>query len=115
MGQEKEAKNNQVKKAHFSLLQSFSVEDAKADISILNGIELELEVELGSTPLSLRDVISLQEGQVITLNKIAGDNVDLRANKQWLAQGEVLVLNEVLGIRISSFNLDEEHPDRSVE
>lgn len=115
MVQEKETSNNQVKKAHFSLLQCFPVEDTKADMSILNEIELELEVELGSALLTLRDVIDLQEGQVITLNRIAGDNVDLRANKQWLALGEVLVLNEVLGIRISSFNLIEEQADRSEE
>jgi flagellar motor switch protein FliN/FliY len=107
--------NNQIKKAHFSLLQPHPIEGDKADINMLNEIELNLDVELGSTPLSLRDIINLREGQVVALDKIAGDNVDLRANEQWLARGEVLVLNEVLGIRISSFNLDEENPDRSVE
>lgn len=96
-------------------LASEPVEDARQDISILNGVQLELEVELGSTPLNLREVINLHEGQVITLNRIAGDNVDLRANKQWLAQGEVLVLNEVLGIRISSFSKEEEYTVRGVK
>lgn len=107
--------NNLIKKAQFSQLQAVPVEDSKADIRFLNGISLELEVELGSTPLNLSDVINLQEGQVITLNRIAGDNVDLKANKQWLAHGEILVLNEVLGIRISSFNRDEENYARGVK
>lgn len=107
--------NNLIKKAQFSQLQAVPVEDSKADIRFLNGISLELEVELGSTPLNLSDVINLHEGQVITLNRIAGDNVDLKANKQWLAHGEILVLNEVLGIRISSFNRDEENYARGVK
>jgi flagellar motor switch protein FliN/FliY len=112
---DQEIQNNQIKKAQFSLLQYTPIEDVKEDISILNGIQLELEVELGSTLMNLREVINLSEGEVITLDKIAGDTVDLRANKQWLAYGEVLVLNEVLGIRISAFNKDGDFPVRSVK
>ena len=112
---DQEIQNNQIKKARFSLLQYTPVEDAKEDISILNDIPLELEVELGSTLLNLREVINLYEGEVITLDRIAGDTVDLRANKQWLAYGEVLVLNEVLGIRISSFNKDGDFFGRGVK
>jgi flagellar motor switch protein FliN/FliY len=104
---------HQIKKAQFSLLQPSPIEGGKANINILDEIELNLDAELGSTLLCLRDIINLREGQVVALNKIAGDNVDLRANEQWLARGEVLVLNEVLGIRISSFNLDEENSDRN--
>jgi flagellar motor switch protein FliN/FliY len=112
---DQEIQNNQIKKARFSLLQYTPVEDAKEDISILNEIPLELEVELGSTLLNLREVINLHEGEVITLDRIAGDTVDLRANKQWLAYGEVLVLNEVLGIRVSSFNKDGDFSGRGVK
>jgi flagellar motor switch protein FliN/FliY len=111
---EKESKNNHIKKAQFSVLEARKVEAAKEDISFLNEVELELEVELGSTVLNLREVINLFEGQVITLNRIAGDTVDLKANNNWLAHGEVLVLNEVLGIRISSFN-KEDDSTRSVK
>jgi len=112
---DQEIQNNQIKKAQFSLLQYTPIEDVKEDISILNEIQLELEVELGSTQVNLREVINLYEGEVITLDRIAGDTVDLRANKQWLAYGEVLVLNEVLGIRISAFNKDGDFPVRSVK
>lgn len=112
---DQEIGNKQIKKAQFSMLQSEPVEDVKEEINFLNGVQLELEAELGSVPLKLRDVINLHEGQVITLDKIAGDTVDLRANKQWLAYGEVLVLNEVLGIRINSFNKDEEFSTRGVK
>lgn len=111
MGGEKE----DIKKAHFSLLEPCRVEDVTEDISFLNEVELELKVELGSTAMNLREVINLYEGQVITLNRIAGDTVDLKANNVWLAHGEVLVLNEVLGIRVSSFSREDEYSTRGVK
>ena len=111
MGGEKE----DIKKAHFSLLEPCRVEDATENISFLNEVELELKVELGSTAMTLREVINLYEGQVITLNRIAGDTVDLKANNIWLAHGEVLVLNEVLGIRVSSFSREDEYSTRGVK
>lgn len=104
--------NDQVKKAQFSVLQRQAAPDVAEDIHYLGGVQLELEAELGSTYLNLKDVISLSEGQVITLDRIAGDNVDLIANKRWLAYGEVLMLNETLGIRISSFNQEEENQSK---
>jgi flagellar motor switch protein FliN/FliY len=112
---DQEIQNTHIKKARFSLLQHTPVEEVKADISILNEIQLELEVELGSTSLNLKEVINLFEGEVITLDRLAGDTVDLMANKQWLASGEVLVLNEVLGIRISSFNKDGDISGKGVK
>jgi len=114
MAEDKEDINN-IKKAHFSLLEPCRVEDAKEDISFLNEVELELKVELGSTAMTLREVINLYEGQVITLNRIAGDTVDLKANNIWLAHGEVLVLNEVLGIRVSSFSREDGYSTRGVK
>lgn len=107
MAGDKGVENKQVKKAQFSLLQSGPIKESKEDISFLNEVQLELDAELGSTFLNLKEVINLYVGQVIALNRIAGDTVDLRANRQWLAYGEVLVLNEVLGIRINSFNKKE--------
>jgi flagellar motor switch protein FliN/FliY len=112
---EKDNNDHQVKKAQFSRLERGQIIATKEDISILNDVELQLEVELGNTQINLREVINLFEGQVITLNRIAGDTVDLKANKQWLAHGEVLVLNEVLGIRINSFNKEEENTAKGVK
>ncbi len=112
---DKDNNSQQVKKAQFSRLERGPIEDSKEDISILNEVQLELEVELGSSQVNLREVITLYEGQIITLNRIAGDTVDLKANKQWLAHGEVLVLNEVLGIRINSFNKEDENTARGVK
>ena len=115
MGGEKGNRNKNIKKAQFSKFEPHKVEKAQEDISFLNEVELELQVELGSTSVNLRDVLNLHEEQVISLNRIAGDTVDVKVNNIWLAHGEVLVLNEVLGIRISSFNKEEEYSGRGVK
>ncbi len=82
---DQEIQNTQIKKARFSLLQHTPVEEAQTDISSLNEIQLELGVEIGSTSLKLREVINLFEGEVITLDRLAGDTVDLMAtNNGWL-------------------------------
>jgi flagellar motor switch protein FliN/FliY len=115
IGSEKKNKDSNVKKAHFSQLEFKKAEEAEEDISFLNEVELDLQVELGSTTINLREVLNLYKDQVIPLNRIAGDTVDLKVNNVWLAHGEVLVLNEVLGIRITSFNREEEYFARGVK
>jgi flagellar motor switch protein FliN/FliY len=101
---DEQARVNNIKKIQFSPLEPPSAEEGQKDISFLKEIELLLEVELGSTTLTLREVLNINEGDVITLSKMVGDTVDLAANDVWLARGEVLVINDVLGIRISSLN-----------
>ncbi|MEA4924155.1 MAG: FliM/FliN family flagellar motor switch protein [Syntrophomonadaceae bacterium] len=97
-----------VKKAQFTRFTPPKVEETRENINFLNDVELEFKVELGTASISLREVLNLHEEQVLPLNRIAGDTVDVKINNVWLAHGEVLVLNEVLGIRISSFSRDEE-------
>jgi len=104
-GHDDSKKTPDIKKAQFAqLAEKRSPDTSREPLSFLQEIELELEVELGETQLSLQEVLLLKEGSLITLNKMAGDTVDLKVNNQWLAAGEVLVINEVFGLRISSFN-----------
>lgn len=110
-----QGQNHGVKKAHFSPLLVQPTEPAQADISCLDDIEVELQVELGGTSINLRDVLTLHPDQVIVLNRLAGDMADLKVNRVWLAHAEVLVLNDTLGIRITSFKGDENHPGRGAK
>lgn len=93
---------NNIKKVQFSPLETPAVKEDKKEIDFIKEIDLLLEVELGNTILSLKEILNINEGDIITLSKMVGDPVDLSANSVWLAKGEVLVINEVLGIRISS-------------
>lgn len=115
LGGDKSNRSLNIKRAQFPRLKPQNIEDDRENIDFLNEVELELKVELGTAPISLRDVLNLHEEQVLSLNRIAGDTVDVKANNLWLAHGEVLVLNEVLGIRISSFSKDEENSGRGAK
>lgn len=107
--------NQGVKKAHFSPLLPQLAEENRLDISCLNDVEVELQVELGSTSINLRDVLALQPDKVISLSRLAGDLVDLKVNQVWLAYAEVLVLKEKMGIRIASFKGEENYPGKGAK
>lgn len=112
---EHQSQNHEVQRAHFSPLLAQPIETAPADVSFLDDVEVELQAELGHTLVQLREVLALRPDQIIDLNRLAGDMVDLKVNNIWLARGEVLVLKDTLGIRITSFKGDRSHPGRGAK
>jgi flagellar motor switch protein FliN/FliY len=64
-------------------------------------VQLDLKIELGRTQMHLEDVLRLSQGAVVTLDKLAGDPVDIYANGQLIARGEVLVLNDNFCVRVA--------------
>jgi flagellar motor switch protein FliN/FliY len=71
------------------------------DIELLNDVELNVKIELGRTEMLIADVLSLGEGSVVELDKLAGDPVDVLVNDRLVARGEVIVLNESFCVRVS--------------
>ncbi|MEW6447614.1 MAG: FliM/FliN family flagellar motor switch protein [Bacillota bacterium] len=94
----------QVTKVRFPELDSGSTADfpVKTGIRFLEDVKVDLVAELGEATLKVKDVLNLQVGTVIELDRPAGDAVDLVINNQRVARGEVLVLNELFGLRISA-------------
>ncbi len=85
-------------------LQDFSGEPAsseRATIELVNDVELNLQIELGRTRMYLEDILKLQKGSVVSLNKLAGDPVDVYINGRLVARGEVLVLNDNFCVRVA--------------
>lgn len=72
------------------------------NLDLLMDIKLKLTVELGRTDLPIKKVLELTKGSVIELNKIAGEPVDLYANGKQIAKGEVVVIEDNFGLRITS-------------
>jgi flagellar motor switch protein FliN/FliY len=70
-------------------------------LDMLMDVNLQLTVELGSTQMTVRQVLDLQKGAVIELNRIAGDAVDIYVNDRMLARGEVVVVDDKFGVRIT--------------
>ncbi|GAB4135716.1 MAG: hypothetical protein Tsb009_02290 [Planctomycetaceae bacterium] len=79
-----------------------------ASWSALKDVELDLRIELGRTELLIDEVLKLQQGAVVPLDKLAGDPVDILVNGQLIARGEVLVLNENFCVRVAEI-LAPEH------
>ena len=71
------------------------------NIELLMGVQLAVTVELGRAQLTIRDVLSLAAGSIIELDKLAGEKVDVLVNGHPLAQGEVVVVDENFGVRIT--------------
>jgi flagellar motor switch protein FliN/FliY len=72
------------------------------NLSLVMDVTLNLTVELGKTELSIKDVLELTRGSVIELDRIAGEPVDLMANGKLIAKGEVVVIEDNFGLRITS-------------
>jgi flagellar motor switch protein FliN len=73
----------------------------KCSIDLLRDVDLDLKIELGRTHMLLEDVLKLRKGSVVSLDKLAGDPVDLYVNGRLVARGEVLVLNDNFCVRIA--------------
>lgn len=106
---------NSIKKVQFSPLEPVEIAETPEDIDFLKEIELEIRVELGSTYLTIKEILELREDAVISLDKMAGDPVDIYIKDSWIAQGEILVINDVFGIRISAINKAEGLPLKGVK
>lgn len=69
---------------------------------VMNAVPLKITVVLGETSISINDIKQLGEGSIVTLDKLAGEEVEIRANDVPIAMGEVLVIDEKFGIRITN-------------
>ena len=75
------------------------------DINLLAELELDIpldiSVELGRTKMLINELLHLSQGSVIELSKLAGETLEIFANQKLVARGEVVVVNEKYGIRLS--------------
>jgi flagellar motor switch protein FliN/FliY len=76
--------------------------DQQENMSLLMDINLNLHVELGRTHLSIKNILELTRGSVVELDRVAGEAVDLYANGKLIARGEVVVIEDNFGLRVTS-------------
>jgi flagellar motor switch protein FliN/FliY len=70
-------------------------------MELLMDVSLRVTVELGRTLMQLRQVLDLQQGSVVELERLAGDPVDVFVNDRLMARGEVVVVDDKFGVRIT--------------
>jgi|LSQX01.3.fsa_nt_gb flagellar motor switch protein FliN/FliY len=78
----------------------------------LADVQLTLGVELGSTRLTVKEILDLEKGSVIELDKLAGEPVEVNLNNIPFARGEVVVINEVFGVRITGLLNEKESGEK---
>ena len=71
------------------------------DLGRLRDVPVELAVEIGRTRMTIGETLALGPGSIITLNRLAGDPVDLLVNGKPIARGEVVVIDEEFGLRVT--------------
>jgi flagellar motor switch protein FliN/FliY len=71
-------------------------------MELLLDISLALTVELGRTRMMIRDILHLAPGSILELDKLAGEPVDILINDKTIARGEVVVIDDKFGVRLSS-------------
>ena len=75
--------------------------DSTVNMEFLLDVPLEVTVELGRTKMLINDMLKLGQGSVIELSKIAGESLEILANQKPIARGEVVVVNEKYGVRLT--------------
>lgn len=71
------------------------------DLHRLSDVPIDLTVEIGRTRLTVGETLELRQGSILTLNRMAGEPVDLLVNGTPIARGEVVVIDEQFGVRIT--------------
>ncbi|MCI5934355.1 MAG: flagellar motor switch phosphatase FliY [Lachnospiraceae bacterium] len=79
----------------------FAAQFAKENIDLIMDVPLEVTVELGRTSKSISEILDFAPGTIIELNRIAGEPIDILVNGKYVAKGEVVVIEESFGVRIT--------------
>lgn len=91
-----------VQPAVFSSFETFQPQQTETkNLDMLLDIPLQVTVELGRTKRSVKDILELTSGSIIELDKLAGEPVDILVNNRLIAQGEVVVIDENFGVRVT--------------
>jgi flagellar motor switch protein FliN/FliY len=91
----------EVKKVNFPELDE-GERGAKLGGKALGEIPVQVNVELGGSQMTLKEVLELSEGSIIELDRLAGEPLDLKVGGQLIAQGEVVAIDDYYGLRITN-------------
>lgn len=96
-------KGGDASKAQFQNLQEDPGQGSAGDVNldVILDIPVTLSVEIGRTKISIRNLLQLNQGSVVELERLAGEPMDLLVNGTLIAHGEVVVVNDQFGIRLT--------------
>ena len=103
-----------VQPVQFSNLQPSMTSAEQGNIGLIMDVFMEMTVELGRTKKTIKDILGLGEGTIIELDKLAGEPVDILVNHKPIAKGEVVVIDENFGVRVTEILPAIEHVTNSI-
>jgi flagellar motor switch protein FliN/FliY len=80
---------------------SIALRDSAVNLALLQEVDVRLSIEVGSTALKIRDLLALNEGSVVELDRYATEMLDVLVNGTLLAKGEVVTVGDRLGVRVA--------------
>jgi len=90
-----------VQPVQFTPLNQMQGGGESGNIGLLMDVFMEMTVELGRTKRLIKDILGMGEGTIIELDKLAGEPVDILVNHKLIAKGEVVVIDENFGVRVT--------------
>ena len=87
--------------AAFEELQAVVASGGEVPLSVLLDLTLPISIELGRTSMTVQDVLRLGRGSVVQLDRLAGDPIDIYVADRRFAEGEVVVLGDHFGVRLT--------------
>jgi flagellar motor switch protein FliN/FliY len=95
------ARNVEAQNIEFPNFERVPVAYPKENMNVLMDVPLEVSVELGRSHKRIKEILELGPGSIIELNKLVGEPVDILVNGKFIAKGEVVVIDENFGVRIT--------------
>lgn len=86
----------------------------KKQLQLLTDVSLQLSFELGRTRKTVRDILQFKKGSILSLNKLAGESIDVLVNNMNIASGELVVLDDQFSIRITDI-LSKQERERKIK
>jgi flagellar motor switch protein FliN/FliY len=97
----------------YEVLGTGTTSGAIGDLSLVLDVPVELAVEVGRTTMTIRETLAIMPGSIISLDRMAGEPVDLLVNGRRIARGEVVAVDEEFGLRITEVVADGRLGDQS--
>lgn len=102
LGEQADAESVFAESASFDALEASRGDTSeKVDLDVLLDIPVTLQLEIGRAKVSIRNLLSYTQGSVIEMDRLAGEPLDLLVNGTLIAHGEVVVINDKFGVRLT--------------
>jgi flagellar motor switch protein FliN/FliY len=109
MNEQKVGQQSTVQSVKFSpIVDPPPIAPEKKQLSLLTDVSLQVTFELGRTKKKVREILGLEKGSVIKLDKLAGETIDVLANQVAIATGELVVVDDQFSVRIAEILSEQE-------